>query len=192
MATAFTHAIAGAALVTVIPKPLPRLFVGIVAATLAILPDIDVLAFRFDIAYGDVFGHRGFTHSLLFAALAAPIASLLFIRYIAPFTKPWLALVVLLFAACASHGVLDALTDKGLGVGFFIPVDNSRYFFPLRPLATSPVSVRRFFSGDFIAILRTEIYWVWLPVLASILSLRCWRFVMKRRRKNKKSGTTDG
>jgi inner membrane protein len=27
------------------------------------LPDADVLAFKFGVAYGNVFGHRGFTHS---------------------------------------------------------------------------------------------------------------------------------
>ncbi|MBF3317482.1 metal-dependent hydrolase, partial [Leptospira borgpetersenii serovar Hardjo-bovis] len=43
----------------------PRLlFAGVV---LAMLPDADVLAFKFGVAYGNVFGHRGFTHSLLFA-----------------------------------------------------------------------------------------------------------------------------
>jgi inner membrane protein len=31
------------------------------------LPDADVLAFKFGVAYGNMFGHRGFTHSLLFA-----------------------------------------------------------------------------------------------------------------------------
>ena len=41
----------------------PRLlFTGLV---LAMLPDADVLAFKFGVAYGNAFGHRGFTHSLL-------------------------------------------------------------------------------------------------------------------------------
>jgi inner membrane protein len=31
------------------------------------LPDADVLAFKPGVAYGNIFGHRGFTHSLLFA-----------------------------------------------------------------------------------------------------------------------------
>ena len=43
----------------------PRLlFAGII---LAMLPDADVLSFKFGIAYGNVFGHRGFTHSRVFA-----------------------------------------------------------------------------------------------------------------------------
>ena len=33
----------------------------------AILPDLDVLAFNFGISYSHPFGHRGITHSILFA-----------------------------------------------------------------------------------------------------------------------------
>lgn len=192
MATAFTHAFVGAALATVTSKPIPRSLVVIVAAALSVLPDIDALAFRFGIPYADVFGHRGFTHSLLFAALLACTASLLFIKYTPLFTKHWFALVALLFIATSSHGVLDALTDKGLGVGFFIPFDNGRYFFPVRPLATSPVSINRFFSGNATAILRTEIYWVWLPVLVAILPLWFWRAIMNRRRKFRDNNLSNG
>ncbi|KFB98094.1 putative membrane-bound metal-dependent hydrolase [Trabulsiella guamensis ATCC 49490] len=43
----------------------PRLLLTGIA--LSMLPDADVLAFKFGIAYGNIFGHRGFTHSLLFA-----------------------------------------------------------------------------------------------------------------------------
>ncbi|BAO74943.1 hypothetical protein WPG_0713 [Winogradskyella sp. PG-2] len=35
----------------------------------SILPDLDVLTFNFGISYSHPFGHRGFTHSLLFALL---------------------------------------------------------------------------------------------------------------------------
>lgn len=64
MPTVITHAAVplcfGAGLgLKVIPPRL--LFAGVV---LAMLPDADVLAFKFGIAYGNVFGHRGFTHSL--------------------------------------------------------------------------------------------------------------------------------
>jgi inner membrane protein len=39
----------------------------------SILPDIDVLGFRLGIRYGDFWGHRGFTHSFLFAAILATL-----------------------------------------------------------------------------------------------------------------------
>ena len=41
----------------------------------AVAPDLDVLAFRFGIPYEHALGHRGFTHSIPFAAaLAAPVS----------------------------------------------------------------------------------------------------------------------
>jgi inner membrane protein len=40
----------------------------LVGAVCAALPDIDVIGFRFGIDYGALLGHRGFTHSLAFAA----------------------------------------------------------------------------------------------------------------------------
>ena len=46
-------------------------------------------------------------------------------------------LVFLLFVAMASHGVLDALTDGGRGVGFLIPFSSERFFFPWRPIPVS-------------------------------------------------------
>ena len=36
-------------------------------AICTIVPDFDVIGFAFGVSYGDVLGHRGFTHSLLFA-----------------------------------------------------------------------------------------------------------------------------
>ena len=45
----------------------------------------------------------------------------------------------------ASHGVLDALTDGGPGVAFLAPFDDTRYFFPWRPIRVSPLW-RGFFS----------------------------------------------
>jgi len=44
---------------------------GVIAA---MLPDADVLAFALHIPYADGFGHRGASHSLLFAMLLAALA----------------------------------------------------------------------------------------------------------------------
>ena len=44
------------------------------AAILAVIPDLDVIGMRYGIPYGDMFGHRGFTHSLFFAVVLAWIA----------------------------------------------------------------------------------------------------------------------
>ncbi|WP_430997528.1 metal-dependent hydrolase, partial [Klebsiella pneumoniae] len=45
---------------------------GVVAA---MLPDADVLAFALHIPYADAFGHRGASHSLLFASVLAALAA---------------------------------------------------------------------------------------------------------------------
>jgi inner membrane protein len=60
-----------------------------------------------------------------------------------------------------------------LGVGFFLPFDETRYFFPWRPLATSPIGIASFFSGDASTILINEFLWVWAPstVVALLLGM---------------------
>src|SRR5262245_1457683 len=85
--------------------------VGIVAA---ILPDLDVLAFGLGIAYENALGHRGFTHSLAFAALAGLAASYMYRTLRTTSGRAfWFV-----FLATASHGMLDAFTNGGLGVAF--------------------------------------------------------------------------
>jgi len=69
-----------------------------------------------------------------------------------------------LFVSTASHGLLDACTDGGLGVAFFSPFDTTRYFFAFRPIAVSPIGVR-FFSERGISVLWSELVWVWIPLL---------------------------
>jgi membrane-bound metal-dependent hydrolase YbcI (DUF457 family) len=39
-----------------------------VYAACSVILDLEVIGFRFGIHYGDFWGHRGFTHSLVFAA----------------------------------------------------------------------------------------------------------------------------
>jgi len=134
------------------------------------IPDVDAVGFRFGIWYGDFWGHRGMTHSLVFAGLVTGAVMLICFRHGAPgITR--LALSAYLFLATASHGVLDALTNGGLGVAFFSPFNNNRYFFPWRPIRVSPISLGRFFSQQGYLVLRTELFWIWLPsaVVATIV-----------------------
>jgi inner membrane protein len=78
------------------------------------------------------------------------------------------------FLATASHGLLDAMTDGGLGVAFFSPFATTRYFLPWRPILVSPIGVTRFFSPRGLAVLRGEIFWIWLP--AAILAFCSYVF----------------
>jgi inner membrane protein len=174
MASAFSHAAVGLALGTAFWRPgLPARY-WILGATLAALPDVDSIGFRFGIAYGDVLGHRGLTHSLAFAAvLGLIVAFAAFPSGPTPISRGQLWLYF--FLATASHGVLDALTNGGLGVAFFAPFHNARYFFPVTPVEVSPISVRAFFTARGARVLASELTWIWLPTIgatAVILWLR--------------------
>jgi inner membrane protein len=127
-------------------------------ALCAVAPDADVLGLFLGVPLGSMLGHRGLTHSLAFAvALAAVLARLLVPS--GTRTRLWLYL----FLATASHGVLDAMTDGGIGVAFFAPFDAERYYLPWRPIAVSPLGVHRFLTARGVAVLTSEARWVWLP-----------------------------
>ncbi|NOU08751.1 MAG: hypothetical protein HOO98_01845, partial [Nitrospira sp.] len=87
-----------------------------------------------------------------------------------------------LFLCTASHGLLDALTDGGLGVAFFSPFDTSRYFFTFRPVAVSPIGINAFFSEHAFHVLASEVTWIWLPTIAGFLIVRRLRYVRSTQR----------
>jgi len=91
-------------------------------STLSVLPDADVVAFTLGIPYPHPFGHRGLTHSLLFAVFVGLLVALgLRLRH-----RPVLLDALLATVVVASHGVLDAMTTGGLGIEFFWPFDTQR------------------------------------------------------------------
>jgi inner membrane protein len=172
MASAFSHAAAALALATVLAPASQRhswnKSVYVLGAACAAVPDLDVIGFAFGISYGDVWGHRGMTHSLLFAAiLATAVSALISLHSIGrPVTlsrRRRRLLWLYLFAATASHGLLDALTNGGLGVALFSPFDSARYFFPWRPIEVSPIGVGAFFSNRGWEVLASELRWILIP-----------------------------
>ena len=44
-------------------------------------------------------------------------------------------------AVVATHGLLDAMTDGGLGVALFWPFTHERYFLPWRPIPVAPIGL---------------------------------------------------
>ena len=175
MASLFTHAFVGTALGQAADPDWSKdwRFWGLVVAC-SILPDIDSIGFHMGVPYGALWGHRGMTHSLLFAAV---LAACLAARFAGVFRRPW-KLAVLLFVITASHGVLDAMTDGGLGIAFFSPIDPQRYFLPWRPIRVSPIGLGVFFTTRGLRIIWNEFIWIWCPTLvlfALIKSVRSWR-----------------
>ncbi|MBR9921257.1 MAG: metal-dependent hydrolase [Bacteroidetes bacterium] len=181
MASVFGHAAAAYAIGKTYPERLSTwkmLGLGILCA---ILPDADVIGFRFGVEYGSFWGHRGFTHSFLFAALNGLFFTGLFYRKTL-WTRTSLWLFIYFFLCTASHPVLDAMTTGGKGVAFFSPWDNSRYFLPWRPIKVSPLGIDRFFSKWGLQVLWSEVKWIGIPGLLLVLVVRGTKAIINRKR----------
>jgi inner membrane protein len=149
----------------------------VAGALCAAAPDLDAIGFWMGIPYEDALGHRGFSHSLVFAALLASVLlATVFRSGIWPTRR--VSLWTFLFLATASHGLLDMLTDGGLGVALFSPFTNERYFFPWRVIEVSPIGISAFFSEKGLSVLTNELKWVWLP---SATFAVFWIIVRERR-----------
>jgi inner membrane protein len=175
MASAFSHAIAAIAIgkVSLIEKIDKKFW--LLGMFCAVIPDADAIGFKLGIAYESVLGHRGFTHSFFFAALLAFVVTYFFYGEEKSGSRRWWKLFGFFFFATASHAVLDAMTTGGLGVAFFAPFNNTRYFFPFRPIKVSPIGVSQFFSSWGLAVLKSEFIWVWIPsfiVMAAAYSVK--------------------
>jgi inner membrane protein len=131
----------------------------------SIIPDLDVIGFRFGIRYGDFFGHRGFFHSPFFALVLSIGFALVLFRNNGLFSARWWKYVLFFFAVGASHGILDAFTDGGLGIALLSPFSNTRYFSPWTPLKVSPIRLQGFLTNRGLQVLICEIIYLWLPFL---------------------------
>lgn len=132
---------------------------------LSFLPDLDVVAFAFGIPYAHDFGHRGATHSFAFALIVGCITW-------AFSGRRRLALAAGLVTA--SHAVLDALTDGGLGVALFWPLSSARIFLPWRPLPVAPIGAH-FLSARGLTVALTEVV-----MLAPLILYAVWPWLTSR------------
>jgi inner membrane protein len=168
MPSAFSHAAAGLGIAACFCGPEVPAGAWALGAICGALPDVDVIGFRFGVRYGSIWGHRGITHSLLFAAaVAAAITGLAGLGSSPgmpglPPGRMWLYL----FLATISHSLLDALTNGGQGVALLAPFDNRRFFFPVRPIEVASFGVRWLFTRRGAIVLASELRWVWLPAAA--------------------------
>ena len=176
MASLFSHAIVAAALgktFSANAMPVRFLWLSIFCAT---VPDADVIGLWAGIPYGSLLGHRGLTHSLSFAFVLSLLVVLFMFREIAAGSLRWWSLVAYFFLVTASHGVLDAMTDGGLGVAFFAPFENSRYFLPWRPVLVSPIGVAKFFNAYGLQVLISEMLWIWIPAGLLVLGAKAYQW----------------
>lgn len=175
MASIITHAFSSLILgKALLPPKMSWSFWGGLALG-SIIPDIDILTFSWGFAYGHILGHRGFTHSLLFASLLAFIIIWVTGKEIPKHSKKRWQIFLLSWLIFSTHGLLDAMTNGGLGVAFFFPFDNTRYFLPWRPILVSPLGIDAFFSNWGTQVFLSEIIWVWIPSVLFLILMKTVR-----------------
>ena len=147
--------------------PLQRTFLGkamsfyswlAVLVIASILPDLDILMLRW-FPYSHPLSHRGLSHSLFFALVAA--LCITFSCYLVEIVHGKILTLILVWLLIAtvmgSHGLLDALTDGGLGIGLLSPLTSQRYFFPMRPIPVALLSLSSMFSSYMLHVYTVEV-----------------------------------
>lgn len=168
--------------------PVRVLVAGFVAS---MLPDADTIGLPLGVPQHGIAGHRGLTHSIVFAVAVATLASIALAPRSTRSRSPvdgmpsraagprgprrarWHVFAFLL-ACTASHPLLDALTDGGPGVMLGWPFSTARVFAPWRPIEVSPIGAG-FFSARGLVVVASELVWVLLPAFALALTARLMR-----------------
>jgi len=134
MSSVVGHGLAGLAAYQALRRPcrLPGGAGGAaLALALSLLPDLDVPAL---VLWPQVFSHRGFTHSLAFAGLAAGLAAwALTWRRRRDLARVWAGLA----AVALTHPLLDYLMGCGPGVPWFWPLSSTGYLSPVQLVPTA-------------------------------------------------------
>jgi membrane-bound metal-dependent hydrolase YbcI (DUF457 family) len=162
------HAIIGAALTcgpSIILRKRPKPAIALMGALVAAAPDLDVI-FRVIGEQKPIWAHRGITHSLGFAAIIAALFAFYQYLFIKNRTQI-LRSLVLVFALLASHGCIDAFTNKGPRVLLFFPFS----FEPIRapeayriiPVSLIPFERSASDEGERNIILADNSLTTWLP-----------------------------
>jgi len=136
---------------------------------LSALPDIDVMPIAlFGVDDSGLWGHRGFTHTFVFAMLVSLAVALLFRHR----RENLLGLASLVFMTVASHGVLDAFTTDTRGVPLFWPVQPELLVAHTRPIPEAPTGLAFFSLVGLRGSLLEAVYFA--PMLAVALWPRPW------------------
>jgi inner membrane protein len=134
-----------------------------VASLLSAAPDLDAIGYFAGVPYEAWCGHRGCTHSIGCALAVATLSTPWLARRA---RAPKLAVWLFLFAAWASHGLVDMATNGGLGIALLWPLSAERWFWPAQPIEVAPLGISAFFSRWGLEVLASEAAWLWLPALA--------------------------
>lgn len=167
MPTIFSHAVFAVCAGRSFVSKSVAVWFWLLTALCAIVPDADVAGYSFGVERGGMFAHRGFTHSIIFAAIFGALIAFVAKRFLRiDFSQS--KLTVYFALATLTHPLLDMLTNGGSGVALLAPFSNERFFFPWRPVEVSPIGFG-FFSERGIGVILSEIFWLWIPAFALLL-----------------------
>lgn len=175
MPSAFGHALFAVSLTPFRPYKGNLLSTLLLSMACATIPDLDVLGFNFGIRYADMLGHRGFSHSILFAILMGVFVYFFFYKEEHSKMEDLISISWYFFICTVSHGLFDAMTTGGLGVGFYIPFSGERYFFSYRPIPVSPLNMQSFFTSYGWSILKEELLFIGILSFFVAVSGYFWR-----------------
>ncbi|MBI3132860.1 MAG: metal-dependent hydrolase [Acidobacteria bacterium] len=162
MASCFGHAVAAAALGSLVLRREDGWRPWAAGVLLANVADLDVLGFALDIPYAHAWGHRGATHSAAVALVLGWVA----LRLLRPPEGARARILIYGVLAAISHPLLDMATSGGLGIALAWPFTESRWFWPARPIRVSPIGVGPFFTARGLRVLASEAVWIGIPSLA--------------------------
>lgn len=162
MASAFGHAAMVLGGHKLFPDRITGTKVIILGICSAVLPDLDVF-FKHIVDYNhpafEYLEHRGITHSILYATLWAILITGIFHRK----QKKKHLFILFYFLCTISHGILDAFTTGGDGIGFLMPFSTERYFTPYKIIQVSPIGISRFFSEWGVRVIKSELLYIGIP-----------------------------
>ena len=147
------------------------LLVGI----LAVVPDLDI-AWGWIQGDGTIF-HRGFTHSILFAAILAIIGNLIWYKSVEGFKR--IGPIQALFAACLVHPLLDFLMGSGDRLPFLAPFSWRRFlaesqYVPTARFARSIADVPSVLMDPSALRAMGMELWIFLPLFFASQAKRSW------------------
>jgi inner membrane protein len=143
---------------------------------LAMLPDADVLPLALGVPDVGLFGHRGLTHTLLFALLVAVAAALVARRMgLRPLYHGFFVFLVV-----GSHGPLDSLTHHSRGVPMLWPFYGDPIEMPWRPIPVAPTGLEFVTARGFGIALVEAMYFLPLLLLSIWPKRRRWKAGLSR------------
>ncbi|MCP4900567.1 MAG: metal-dependent hydrolase [bacterium] len=163
MPSPVTHGLVGIVMAQTVPLGVSKRRSTVVFAVLSVMPDIDLLGSLAGIPWRGNLGHRGITHSVGVAVVCGLIGARIIHGKQGLSRRKVVGLTLLACAVAVSHGLLDAATSIGVGVGLLMPFFDERIILPVRPILVP----RARGDGLVLAMLRmvlAELLTVWLPL----------------------------